>query len=61
MLPSGSNRYSILNEEDPDSEDLRIEMGNLQPPDKELEQVQMGEVSGVSAGNSMACLIVFGL
>ena len=61
MPPSASNRYTLLSEADSDSEDLRIEMGNLQPPDKELEQVQMGEVSGVSAGNSMACLIVFGL
>jgi len=61
MLPSVPNRYSILTEEDPDSEDLRIEMENLQPPDKETEQVQMSEVSGVSTGNSIACLIAFGL
>jgi len=61
MLPSASNRYSILSEEDPDSEDLRIEMENLQPPDKETGQAQTSEVGGVSIGNSMAHLTVFGL
>jgi len=56
MLPSVPNRYSILSEEDQDSEDLRIEMENLQPPDKETVKAQMSEVRDVSVGNFMACL-----
>jgi len=60
MPPLASNRYSILSEEDPDSEDLRNEMENLQPPDKETGQAQTSEVSGMSIGISMAYLIVFG-
>jgi len=59
MLPSASNRYSVLSEEVSDPYDLRIEMEDLQEPNKDTEQDQVSEVRGVSASNIMTCLTVF--
>jgi len=47
MLPSASNRYSVRSEEVSGSDDLRIEMEDLQATDLKTEQTQMSQVSDV--------------
>jgi len=56
MLPSASNRYSVLSEEVSGSGDLRIEMEDLQATNLKTEQAQRNDVSSVLAGQSMPCL-----
>ena len=61
MPPSASNRYSVLSEDNSDSKDLRIEMGELRRPRAETEQSQTHEVSDVLASSPMTRLSAFGL
>jgi len=56
MLRSSSNRYSVLGEEDSDPTEVRLEMEDLQAPNKDTEQDRMSEVRGVLAGNSITYL-----
>jgi len=48
MLPSATNRFSVLREEAPDPEDLRIEMEDLQALSTKIQKAQLHEMSGVS-------------
>jgi len=56
MLPSVSNRYSVLSEEASNSQDLRIEMQDFQTTATETEEAKIREVSGLWTGNSVTCL-----
>jgi len=56
MPSSTSNRFFVLSGEDPDPRDVRLEMEDLQGPNRETEQTQISEVRDVSVSNVMTCL-----